>query len=132
MRRGTTAGLVLVLVLLLAAGCREGDTFDSLVKAKVKLYVEKARILEGVKDRKTAEEARPRLEDVNKRIKEIDERRGRLARDKNPDAAFTTALKAEQNNSREIHFASRRLAAAREKVLAIPEAAKVLEGIDLK
>ena len=131
MRRGVAAGLALGILFL--GGCgKQGDSFDSLVRGKIKLIDEKARILERIKDRRTAEQARPELEDVNKRIKENDERRGRLARDKNPDAMFTQALKAEMDNAPELTRAGRRLGAAREKVLANAEAAKVLEGVNLE
>jgi hypothetical protein len=120
------------LALLLVGGCREGDTFDSLVKSRIKLVEKKAKILEDVKDRQTAEEARPKLEEVNQQLKEIDERRTRLGKKKGQDAAFTAAFKAEKDNATEVLRVVRRLERAREKVLANEDAAKVLKGINLE
>jgi hypothetical protein len=103
---------------------------DSVMKDAGTLMNEKAEILESIKDKETAEKARPKLEAINKKKKDLEERRDQAMKDKDFKKLAEEMEKLEDKYK--IGKATIRLTKARENVLKNKEAAAVLKDIDLK
>jgi len=129
MRKVTLAGFALALGF--AVGCSGGENFDALTRDNIKLLEEKAALLEGIKDRETAEKARPKLEEVNKKMKDLEERRSKLMKKDKEAQGLADAVKAEEKDKEALEKAGKRLSEARKKVEDNKEAATVLKGVNL-
>jgi hypothetical protein len=103
---------------------------DSVMKDAGTLMNEKAEILESIKDKETAEKAKPKLEAINKKKKELEERRDQAMKDK--DFKKLAAEMEKLEDKYKIGKATIRLTKARDNVLKNKEAASVLKDIDLK
>ena len=136
MRKATLAGFALAL-LFSVSGC--GDSLESVMKDTIKLMNEKAEILESIKDKDSAEKAKPKLEALNKKKKDIEERAKKqtekLTKDKKPEEAMKAALeavsKAAEKHKEAGEKARNRLKDAAKKVRDNKEAMDVLKDIDL-
>ena len=69
-----TLGVSALAFVFLISGC--GESPDAILKDLLKLMNETADALESVKDKDSAEKAKAKLEDINKRLKDV------VARDK--------------------------------------------------
>ncbi len=123
MRKALLTGLALAL-LLAAGGC--GDSLDSVAREEIKLTDQKAAVLEDVKDKESAEAARPRLEKLSQEMKGLKERKQRLAKDQKPEKLLEAALKYQEAEEK----ARARLRQARAKALQNKDVAAVLKGLD--
>ncbi len=70
---------LVALVLVSAAFARGGETRESLIEQTVATLKEMKRLLAGIKDRQTAEVARPKLLELGKRLKKLEEQQRRVA-----------------------------------------------------
>lgn len=124
MRKAILSGLALAF-LFTASGC--GDNIESAAREEIKLTDQKAAVLEQVKDRESAEEARARLEKINEERKQLEERLKKLTKDQKPEKVLAAllALRDAEDKARE------RLREARTKALQNKDAAAALKGIDL-
>jgi hypothetical protein len=69
------------LLILLALGCRkapEPDTHASLIDAHIAAMEDLASVLDTIYDKKSLEAARPRIEEIGKRLRDIDDREDKL------------------------------------------------------
>jgi hypothetical protein len=126
MRKVTLAGFALALVFAVS-GC--GDSPDSVIKDQIKLMNDMADVLEGIKDKDSAEKAKPKLEALAKKAKDIEERAKKLKLDDMPKEK-QEALKKKYED--DIKKAAGRFGAAMMKAMTNPDAAGALKGIDLK
>lgn len=67
-------------VLFLAAGCGGGtiDSHEEAMDAKMDLVDDMVSILDTIRDKRSAERAKPRFEALEKRMQEVDEQAGKL------------------------------------------------------
>jgi hypothetical protein len=70
------SGLLAVALVFFVSGC--GDSPDSVMKDTIKYMNETADIFDGIKSKEDAEKAKPKLEAVNKKMKDLEERGKKL------------------------------------------------------
>jgi hypothetical protein len=124
MRTAILCGVALALVFT-ASGC--GDSIDAAAKEEIKLLERKAAVLDKIKDKESAQEARAELEEINQKEKELTERMKKLTKDQKPEKVLEIRLKYEEAETK----VKSRLRQARTKALEHKDAAAALKGIDL-
>ncbi len=137
MLKRLTAGVLALAVALLLAGNGfaddkpakdkpEKETPDQFMKEAIKLMGEFADAFEKIKDKDSAEKAKPKLVDLTKRFKKLDVRGRKIltALPKEDQEALEKKYKPE------IAKVSKRLLGAMSKALEDPEARKVLADIE--
>ena len=123
MRKVTLAGLALALVFTVS-GC--GDSPESITKDMIKAMNEMADVLESIKDKDSAEKAKPKLEALSKKMKDLKERADKLKVDDKKKKEL------EEKYKDEVAKAGMRLFGALAKVGSNPDAAAALKSLDLK
>lgn len=125
MRKATLAGLALALVFGVS-GC--GDSPDSVMKDTIKLMNEMADVMEGIKDKDSAEKAKPKLEALAKKMKDLEERAKKLKLDEMPKEKKEALQKKYEDDLKK---AGTRFGAAMMKAMTNPDAAGALKGLDM-
>jgi hypothetical protein len=124
MRKAVISGLALVL-LFPVAGC--GDNPNKVASDRIDLVNRLAEILEGVKDRQSAEAARSEVEAVQQQLEVLDERAKRLKLNELPrdrEGSLKSKFKADMKRAAE------RLKKAQDRVLGNQETAGVLKPLN--
>jgi hypothetical protein len=124
MRKPLMSGLALAL-LLPVAGC--GDNPNKVASDRIDLVNRLADVLEGVTDRKSAEEARSEVKAVQKQLEALDERARRLKLSELPrdkEGSLKSKFKGDMKQ------AADRLKKAQDRVLGNPETAGVLQPLN--
>jgi hypothetical protein len=122
------------------SGC--GDSYDSVMKDSIKLMNEAADVFEGIKSKKDAEEAKPKLEaladkakDISERTKKLVEKKTKDKKDKDLEEATKSALKEVQKSAEKYEEegkkAAKRLQEAKDKAMKIEGVKDVLKGIKI-
>jgi hypothetical protein len=75
-------GVSALALVFLVSGC--GDSPDSVMKDQIKVTNELLDVLEGIKTKEDAEKAKPKLEELGKKMKDIQERSKKLKMDDMP------------------------------------------------
>jgi hypothetical protein len=111
-------------VLLLVAGCGDDlDTPEGAVKAQVGVMNDMADVFKTIKDKKSAEAAKPKLEALAKRAKEIESAMSKM--EKEPSPADQQKMMADMMQ------ATTNLMAAMQGIPQDPEIHQILDGIDM-
>ena len=114
--------LLLLPVLLVAACGDDLSTHEGAINAQIGVLNEMTSVLKGVKDAKSAEAAKPKLEKLSKRMNEIQDAMSKLKGE--PDDALV------QKKGQEMTTAMSNMMAA---MMALPpEAHQVLGSLDMK
>ena len=110
-----------VYALLLAAACGGGkiDSHEEGIEAKMDLVDDMVSIIESIKDKRSAEAAKPKLDAIEKKMQEIDAQMRALG--PADPAAMAKAMES-------MGKAMEKLGAAMEKVPDDPEIQQVLGG----
>ena len=92
---------LLILPLLLVAACGGGlDTHEGVIDAQIEVFNDMASVFRTVKDKQSAEAAKPKLLKLKERQKEIETAMEKLKGDPDPSLAMkkgAEASKASQN-----------------------------------
>jgi uncharacterized lipoprotein YehR (DUF1307 family) len=121
MRKVTLAGFALGLVFAVS-GC--GDSHESLTKDAIKLTNEMADVLESIKDKDSAEKAKPKLEKLAEKFKDLKKRMDKIGK---PDKAKEEALEKKYKSDAEA--AGKRLVTALGKAAAVPGGADAIKSL---
>jgi hypothetical protein len=116
----------LMFALMLVPGCG-GDTHDSLAAESVDVMKKLVAALEGVKDEATARSAKPTLESLASKMKDIDQRQTKLG---TPTDAEIKAMG--DKYGKEMEALQPKLVAAMMRMQFDPQIAAVLQDIDMK
>jgi hypothetical protein len=96
--------LTIGLMLVAASTCLAADTFESLTRDMIKAMNDTADILSGIKDSKTATNARPKLRAAKKKLADLKQRMDALGK---PSKKVAEQLKTEYQEK--IQAADKRL-----------------------
>ncbi len=114
---------LLLPALLLFAGCPGGiDTPEEAIHESVSIMEDMADVLEGVKDKKTAEAAKGKLQSLKKRMDEVEKAMSGMKTPEEPDEATIKKLAEPMMKAQE------RLGKEMMRIAMNPELAQVLEG----
>lgn len=114
--------LALLLVLLLVTGC--GDSPESLTRDSIATLNEVADVLATVKDRRTADAARPTLRQLGERWRDLQKRAGAV---KQPTAGESKAL--QERYRPEMEAAMKRYFAEVQRLLQVPGGPEALREL---
>jgi len=136
LKKLANAGLALAVCFLLAGSATAAepdktepkDTPEMVLKDAIKLLNDFSVVLEDIKDKETAEKAKPKLEGVGKRMKELKKRSDKLKIDELPKEE-KEALEKKYNG--DLKKAGERMTKAMLKAVSDPDVAKVLQEVDL-
>ncbi|MGH7162944.1 MAG: hypothetical protein ACREID_05625 [Planctomycetota bacterium] len=114
-----------VFVTALVVGCGGGiGSFEDAIEAQIDATEDLNQALGGIKDKRSAEAARPRIEAFGKRMEEIQDRMSKLEPPKDPpDEARMAELQ------QELTEVGKKVAANMERISADPEALEALNAI---
>src|SRR5262249_45380801 len=112
-------------LVFLVSGC--GDSPDAVIKDQLKTTNELLDVLEGIKTKEDAEKAKPKIEELAKKMKDIEERAKKLKMDELPKEKKEELQKKYKDEGEKLLG---RLFSVMGK-LSDPEVQKVLKGIDM-
>jgi len=118
-------GVSSLALVFLVSGC--GDSPDSVMKDQIKVSNELLDVLEGIKTKEDAEKAKPKLEQLGKKMKDVQDRAKKLKMDDMPKEKKEALQKKYKDD---IEKLGSRFFSVLAK-LNNPEVQKVLKDIDM-